>query len=113
MSRGGAATRERDIENQIAHAYFDLFLADRTMEIDVEIGRNLETLVAASAARGEESEVLRAESEALKVQSDREAARGRRGAAAATLVALLDRPAGSAICRTAEPGLLPALPSVE
>jgi cobalt-zinc-cadmium efflux system outer membrane protein len=118
MSRGGAATRERDIENQIAHAYFDLFLADRTMEIDVEIGRNLETLVAASAARlsagrGEESEVLRAESEALKVQSDREAARGRRGAAAATLVALLDRPAGSAIGRTAEPGLLPALPSVE
>ncbi|HVV51799.1 MAG TPA: TolC family protein [Polyangia bacterium] len=118
MSSAGAATRARDVENQVAKAYFDLFLADRTLEVDGEIGRNLETLVAAAssrlgAGRGEESEVLRAESEALKVQSDREATVGRRAAAAAKLVALLDWPPGSAVGKTVEPGVLAALPPIE
>ena len=118
MSRAAATARTRDVENQIARAYFDLFLADRTIEVDAEIGLNLQTLVTAAssrvgAGRGEEAEVLRAESEALKVQSDREAAIGRRAAATAKLVALLDRPPGSEIGRTAEPGLLAQLPQAE
>ena len=118
MSRAAATARTRDVENQIARAYFDLFLADRTIEVDAEIGRNLQTLVTAAssrvgAGRGEEAEVLRAESEALKVQSDREAAIGRRAAATAKLVALLDRPPGSELGRTAEPGLLAQLPPAE
>jgi cobalt-zinc-cadmium efflux system outer membrane protein len=117
-SRADIATRTRDIENQIAKAYFDLFLADRTLEVEAEIGRNLETLVAAAssrvaAGRGDASEVLRAEGEALKLQSDREAAVGRREAAGARLVALLDRPPGSEIGKTAEPGVLPALPAAD
>ena len=118
MSRAAGAARARDVETQIAKAYFDLFLADRTMEVDAEIGRTLETLVTAAssrvgAGRGEEAEALRAESEALKVQSDREAAIGRRAAATAKLVALLDRPPGSELGRTAEPGVLPQLPAAE
>ena len=118
VSRAAGTARARDVENQIARAYFDLFLADRAMEVDAEMGRTLETLVTAAssrvgAGRGEEAEVLRAESEALKVQSDREAAVGRRAAAAAKLVALLDRAPGSEIGRTAEPGVLAQLPPAE
>ena len=117
-SRAGIATRARDVEDQVARAYFDLYLADRTIDVDVEIVRTLETLISAASARiaagrGEEADVLRAESEKLKVQSDREAARGRRAAAVAKLVALLDRPPGSDLGRTEEPGLLAELPASE
>jgi cobalt-zinc-cadmium efflux system outer membrane protein len=117
-SRATVTTRARDVEAAVARAYFDLFLADRTMEVDDEIGRTLRALVDAAssrlaAGRGEESEMLRAESEALKVQSDREAASARRTAAVAKLVALLDRPPGSDLGPTLEPGLLPGLPQQE
>ena len=118
MSQADLATRARDVEAEVAKAYFDLFLADRTIEVDDEIAATLRSLVSAaaarvSAARGEESEVLRAQSEELKVESDREAARARRAAAVAKLVALLDRPAGADLGPTSEPGLLPDLPPVE
>ena len=117
-SRAGIATRARDVEDEVARAYFDLYLADRTIDVDAEIERTLETLISAASARiaagrGEEADVLRAESEKLKVQSDREAARGRRAAAVAKLVALLDRPPGSDLGRTEEPGLLAELPASE
>ena len=117
-SQADLATRARDVEAEVAKAYFDLFLADRIIEVDGEIAATLRSLVGAaaarvSAARGEESEVLRAQSEELKVESDQEAARARRAAAVAKLVALLDRPAGTDLGRTSEPGLLPDLPPVE
>jgi outer membrane protein TolC len=63
-----------------------------------------------SAARGEQAEVLRAQSEELKIESDREAARARRAAAVARLNALLDRPPGTELGPTGEPGLLADLP---
>jgi outer membrane protein TolC len=115
-SRASIATRARDVEDEVARAYFDLYLADRTIEVDAEIERTLETVISAASARiaagrGEEADVLRAESDKLKVQSDREAARGRRAAAVAKLVALLDRPPGSDLGRTEDPGLLAELPA--
>ena len=115
-SRAELTTESRDVAAQVAKAYFDLFLADRTIEVDDEIAGTLRSLVSAaaarlSAARGEQSEVLRAQSEELKVESDREAARARRAAAVAKLVALLDRPAGSNLGRTSDPGLLTDLPA--
>jgi cobalt-zinc-cadmium efflux system outer membrane protein len=117
-SRATVTTRVRDVETEVAKAYFDLFLADRTIGVDDEIGHTLSSLVAASTARlaagrGEESEVLRAESEVLKVESDREAARARRSAAVAKLVSLLDRPPGTDVGRTSEPGLLGDFPPPE
>jgi outer membrane protein, heavy metal efflux system len=117
-SRAGIAARAREVEDEVARAYFDLYLADRTIDVDAEIERTLETLISAASARiaagrGEEADVLRAESEKLKVESDREAARGRREAAVAKLVALLDRPAGSDLGRTEDPGLLADLPASE
>jgi outer membrane protein, heavy metal efflux system len=121
MAAGAEAmvfTRARDVEAQLAKAYFDLFLADRTISVDDEIGGTLQSLISAAssrvaAGRGEASEALRGESEALKVQSDREAASARRTAAVSKLVALLDRSPGSDLGPTSEPGLLASLPSPE
>jgi cobalt-zinc-cadmium efflux system outer membrane protein len=115
-ARAAIVTRVRDVEAEIAKAYFDLFLADRTMAVDDDIGRTLRSLIGAASARlgagrGEESEVLRAESEALRVESDREAARARRRAAVAKLVALLDRPPGSDLGATTEPGVVRDAPT--
>jgi cobalt-zinc-cadmium efflux system outer membrane protein len=117
-SRAGVESRARDVEDQVAKAYFDLFLADRTIDVDAEIERTLETLISAASARvaagrGEGADVLRAESEKLKIESDREAARGRRAAAVAKLVALLDRSPGSDLPRTEDPGVLAELPASE
>src|SRR5207245_689248 len=39
MADADLGQKERDVETQVALAYFDLFLADRTQEIDDEIGR--------------------------------------------------------------------------
>jgi len=116
MARAQAEARLRDVEAALAKAYFDLFLAERTIEVDREIERTLRSLLGAASARiaagrGEQSEALRAQAELLKVESDREAAQARRVAANAKLVALLDRPPGSEMGTTAEPSLVPALPA--
>src|SRR6185312_8250897 len=117
-ARATLSTSARDVETAVAKAYFDLFLADRTIEVDDEMAATLRSLVSAaaarvSAARGEQAEVLRAESEELKIESDREAARARRAAAVARLNALLDRPPGTDLGPTAEPGLVADLPAAE
>jgi cobalt-zinc-cadmium efflux system outer membrane protein len=116
MARGEAAAKARDVEAAVARAYFDLYLADRTIAIDDEIEGTLRSLMAAATARvaagrGEQSEALRAQAERLKVQSDREAARARRASANARLVALLGRPPGSDIGVPMDPGLVASLPS--
>jgi len=114
-ARANAMSKLRDIEAAVGKAYFDLYLADRTQEADEEIEGTLRSLIAAASARiaagkGEQAEALRAQSELLKVQSDREAVGARRVAANAKLVALLNRPPGSEIGKTTEPGILDVLP---
>lgn len=116
MARAAADAKARDVEAAVAKAYFDLFLAERTIAVDSEIEGTLRSLLASTTARvaagrGEESEALRAQGEMLKVRSEREAALARRTAANARLVALLDRPAGAEIGPTVEPGLAAALPA--
>lgn len=115
VARANAAARARDIETAVAKTYFDLYLADRTLEADVEIEATLRSLIAAAssriaAGRGEQAEALRAQSELLKVQSDREGVAAKRIAAAARLVALLNRLAGSEVGTTTEPALVEQLP---
>lgn len=111
-----AKAKARDVEAAIAKNYFDLFLAERTVDIQKEIEGTLHSLLAAASGRiaagkGEESEALRAQAELLKVESDGEAASARRAAANARLVALLDRPAGTDIGTPLEPALIQQLPS--
>ncbi len=117
-SRAELGARAHEVEAEVARAYFDLFLADRTIEVDDEMAATMRALVSAaaarvSAARGEQSEVLRAQSDELKIESDREEARARRAAAVARLNALLDRPPGSDLGPTGEPGLVADLPPAE
>jgi outer membrane protein TolC len=116
MARATVEAKARDVEAAVAKAYFDLFLAERTLAVEADIEGTLTSLAASAAARvaagrGEESEMLRAQTEVLRVRSDREASTARRASASARLVALLDRPAGSAIGPTTEPGVAVALPT--
>jgi len=116
VARARAAAKLREIEAAVAKAYFDLYLADRTVEVDEEIEATLRSLLAAANARlaagkGEQSEALRAQAERLKVESDREAATARRVGANARLVALLGRPPDAQIGAPTRPGLLPSLPA--
>jgi len=116
-ARATAAVKARDIEAQVAKAYFDLFLAERTIGVDAQMMETLRSLGAAASARiaagrGETSESLRAASELLKVESDREAALARRTAANSRLLALLDRPPEGDIGVVSEPGLVAPLPPV-
>jgi len=116
LARAQAAAKARDIAAAVARAYFDLYLADRTIAVDEVLEATLRSLMAAATARvaagrGEQAEALRAQAERLKVQSDREAATARRAGAHARLVALLGRPAGSEIGRPTDPGQVAGLPS--
>ncbi len=116
MARATAEAKARDVEAAVAKAYFDVFLAERTISVNSEIEGTLRSLRASAASRlaagrGEEAEALRAQAELLKVRSEREAALARRTAANARLVSLLDRPAGSEVGPTAEPGLVATLPA--
>lgn len=115
-ARANAAARARDVETAVAKAYFEVYLADRTLEADSEIEATLRSLIAAAssriaAGRGEQSEALRAQAELLKVQSDREAVAARRVAAAARLIALLNRAPDSEIGPTTNPGIVETLPA--
>lgn len=116
MARASAEAKARDVEAAVAKAYFDLFLAERTIAVNSEIEGTLRSLLASAASRvaagrGEASEVLRAQAETLKLRSESEAALARRTAANARLVALLDRLAGSEIGPTVEPGLAAEIPA--
>lgn len=115
MARANAAIRAAEIEAAVARAYFDLYLADRTLRAEAEIEATLRSLITAAASRiaagrGEQSEALRAQAELLKIESDREAVTARRRAASARLVALLNRPPASEMGSPTEPGLASALP---
>lgn len=116
VARANVTAKARDIEAAIAKAFFDLHLADRTLEADAEIEATLRPLIAAASSRiasgkGEQAEALRAQAELLKVQSDQEAVAARRVAARAKLIALLNRAPGSELGTTTEPGLVDGLPT--
>ncbi len=117
-ARASAEMKAREVEEAVGRAYFDLFLADRTLEVDAEIEATLHSLMVSASSRiaagkGEQAEALRAQGEMLTVQSDREQAQARRTAASSKLVALLARPPGSVLGPTTEPGLLDGLASEE
>src|SRR6266852_3428131 len=65
MADADLLQKQRDVETQVASAYFDLFLADRTQEIDDELQAILNVVLRASEARvstgkAEQVELLRA-----------------------------------------------------
>jgi outer membrane protein TolC len=115
MAGADLAQRQRDIETQVATAYADLFLADRTREIDDELEAILNVVLRASQARvstgkAEQVELLRAQGSIIQVRSERETALDQRRSAWARLAALLDRDPTSTPGSTTQPGVLASLP---
>jgi outer membrane protein TolC len=115
MADADLAQREREVETQVASAYFDLFLADRTQEIDDELEAILNVVLHAAQARvstgkAEQVELLRAQGALIQVRSERETAIDRRRSAWARLAALLDRDPASAPRSTTQPGVVAQLP---
>ena len=110
-----ALTQQRDLEVQVAQAYFELFLAERTQEVDDELDPLLHGLLQASEARvatgkGEPVELLRAQGAVIQLRSERETANDRRSSSWARLAALVDRDPASPPGLTTRPGVLESLP---
>jgi cobalt-zinc-cadmium efflux system outer membrane protein len=117
MAAAELAAKQREIDTQVASAYFDLFLAERTQSVDDELEQILKVLLQASEARvstgkAEQVELLRAQAALIQLRSDRETAVDRRQSAWARLAALLDRDPTSPSGNTTEPRMLSSLPQV-
>jgi len=117
MAAADLAGRQRDIDAQVASAYFDLFLAERTQEVDDALNGILEVILKSSEARvstgkGEQAELLRAQAALVQLRSDRETAVDHRRSAWARLAALLDRDPDAPGGTTTQPGMLAALPDL-
>src|SRR5437868_12368160 len=115
MAGADHAQKQREVETQVASAYFDLFLADRTQQIDDELEAILRVVLRSSEARvstgkAEQVELLRAQGALIQVRSERETAIDHRRSAWARLAALLDRDPASIPGNTTEPGMLARLP---
>src|SRR6266478_2875099 len=117
MADADLLQKQRDVETQVASAYFDLFLADRTQEIDDELQAILNVVLRASEARvstgkAEQVELLRAQGALVQLRSERETAVDHRRSSWARLSALLDRDPAAPPGTTTRPGVLGTLPDV-
>jgi outer membrane protein, heavy metal efflux system len=111
------ASKQRDVETRVASAYFDLFLADRTLGVDEEIETVLKVLlrsteVRISSGKGEQLELLRAQASLVQLRSHRETAIDLRRSAWARLSALLDRNPAPPSGTTTPPSVLGSLPDL-
>src|SRR6267143_1337224 len=117
MADADLGQKQFDVETQVASAYFDLFLADRTQEIDDELEAILKVVLRASEARvstgkAEQVELLRAQGALVQLRSERETAIDHRRSSWARLSALLDRDPAAPPGTTTRPGVLGTPPDV-
>src|SRR6267143_6967448 len=117
MADADLGQKQFDVETQIASAYFDLFLADRTQEVDDELEAILKIVLRAAEARvstgkAEQVELLRAQGALVQLRSERETAIDHRRSSWARLSALLDRDPAAPPGTTTRPGVLATLPDV-
>jgi outer membrane protein TolC len=117
MAGADLAVRQREIETQVATAWADLFLAERTQEVDDALEGILKVVLESAEARvatgkGEQVELLRAQGSLVQLRSDRETAVDHRRSAWARLLALLDRDPTAAPGTTGRPGIVASLPDV-
>jgi len=115
MAGADLAQKQREVETQVASAYFDLFLADRTQQIDDELEAILNVVLRSSEARvstgrAEQVELLRTQGALIQVRSERETAIDHRRSAWARLAAILDRDPASPPGSTTYPRVLAGLP---
>jgi cobalt-zinc-cadmium efflux system outer membrane protein len=117
VAKAEADAKALEIEQAVKKTYFDLFMAERTEEVDAELGRTVEAvrqaaLARVEAGRGESIDVLRLQSESLELQSNMAVARQQAASARIQLATLLDRDPAEEFGRTETPGLLAGLPAV-
>jgi len=115
IATASQAVQLHDLEVQVAQAYFELFLAERTLELeDEQEGLVQQLLLSAqtrvSTGRGEQVELLRAQGAGIQLRSERETARDQRASAWARLSVLLDRDPSATPGQTTAPGVLDQLP---
>ncbi len=111
-----AAAKARDVEEAVANAYFDLFMIDRTLDVDRELEGLVAAMTEAASARiasgkGELADQLDSQGETLQLQADEETATAQRVSASARLATLLDRDPELPLGPTGVPALLPSLPA--
>src|SRR5712691_8982935 len=107
MADADLGQKQLDVETQVAAAYFDLFLADRTQEIDDELEAILNVVLRAAEAR-----VSTGKAEQVELRSERETAVDHRRSSWTRLSALLDRDPAAPPGTTTRPGVLGTLPDV-
>jgi outer membrane protein TolC len=113
-----AASAWRDVEAAVARAYFDLYLAERTVAVDSALEKTLGDLREAGLARlraglGQQVDVLRLQSAQLELGGEEEMAQERTASATAQLNAFLDRSPTQALGPATEPGLLASLEAAD
>jgi len=118
MAEAELAAAQREIDTQVAAAYVDLFLAERTQNVDDDLENVLKVLLQLSQARvstgkGEQLELLRAQAALIQLRSHREAASDQRRSAWVRLAVLTDRSLTTLIAPTTSFGLLPSLPDLK
>jgi outer membrane protein, heavy metal efflux system len=111
------AARRRDIETQVASAYFDLFLADRELAVDAELETILQVLLQVSRvrvanAKAEQLELMRGQAALVQLRAHRETAVELRTSAWVRLAALVDRDPSAVVGTTTPPSVLPSLPNL-
>lgn len=116
-ARAEVATQARDLQADVARAYFDLFLAEQSAEVDEGLGRTLEILKKAALARLEAGlsqpvEALRIEAARIQNVAEEEVAHERATAARARLAALLDRSSTAELGSPVTPALVRQLPTL-
>ena len=117
MAEADLLSKQREIDQMVAIAYFDLFLAERTQEIDDDLEAILKVLLQVSHSRvatgkGEQVELLRAQGALVQLNSDRETAVDHRRSAWARLAALVDRDPSTLDAKTTNPAVV-ALPPLD
>jgi outer membrane protein TolC len=116
-AKASAAATAQDVRTAVATSYFDLFLAQRTQEIDDDVEGVLNLALKAAEARvgvgkAEQVDLLKAQGALVQLRSEREIARDHEASAWAKLAALLDRDPTSPPGTTTRPAPLPSLPDV-
>lgn len=113
MARAAADETSWEVRSGVALAFYDLYAADRQLEVMGKTLRLLEDFEQVAqamygAGTGRQSDVLRAGVEIARMEADIARMEAMREAAAARLNGLLDRPAETPV----PPPVLPALPLV-
>jgi outer membrane protein, heavy metal efflux system len=107
----------RAVEAEVARAFFDVYRAERTTQVDTALASTLGAVERAAEARlrsgrGEQAEVLKAQAAQLELEEDLEVAAEEEHGARARLRALLDR-TSDVEGTTTVPRLLETLPPEE